>query len=211
MFQHIRPLQRNSLTSHIFLPQRWIRKKKRKKIKRTKSCWPSCLLAVNLSHFAGASLQSWLSAKHCTDFALAYSRNASRHRCKEVCHCLPLSTSPGTLAHRVPKSLDPSLCWRWWDWAGSRRALTPITNIRQKKTARTWKMIPYFQQQRRRVGKILKCVHCAWDIERKAPLKSLHSSNLSVLPRISRQELPPHAPQGRNQLLIKRKKVTEMR
>jgi len=37
-------------------------------------------------------------------------------------------------------------------------------------------------------------VHCASRISRKAPLRSLKSGHLSVLPRISRQELSPHAP-----------------
>lgn len=156
-----------------------------------------------------------LSPKLALGEKLHWLCSGRQHECKQA----PLRgdlllsfpvTSPGSLACCVPKSLDPSFCWQWWDWAGSRRALHELTNMRQKKIARNWKKILYFQQQRNRVGKILKRVHCAWSIYRKAPLKSLNSSDLSVLPRISRQELPPHAPQGRNQLLIKSENVTEM-
>lgn len=136
-----------------------------------------------------------------------WQEERKRQGCEKICCRLPCHISRNPC---IPKSLDPSPCWQWCDWVGSRKALTPTTKLRQKKTARNWKKVPCFQQQRNRVGKITKHVHCAWSIYRKAPLKSLNSSDLSVLPRISRQELPPHTPQGRNQLLIKSKNVTEM-
>lgn len=59
---------------------------------------------MTLSHFAGAFLQSWLSMKHRTDFALADSRNASRHRCEEVCRCLPPSHLQVPLLAASPKA-----------------------------------------------------------------------------------------------------------
>lgn len=70
-------------------------------------------------------------------------------------------TSPGSLACCVPKSLDPSLCWQWWDWAGSRRALHELTNMRQKKTARNWKKGSVFPTAEEQSGKNFKtCALC---------------------------------------------------
>lgn len=105
--------------------------------------------------------------------------------------------------------LDPSPGWQWWDRVGSRRDLTPITNmIQKKKKGRNWKN---FQHLRNRVGKGKNHTYIVPEEgKRRAPLKGLNSSNLSVLPRISRQELSPHAPQGKNQLLIMSENVAEM-
>lgn len=51
--------------------------KKKENLKEEKL--PSCLLAVNVPHFAGAFFQSTISGKPCTDAALDNIRNASRH------------------------------------------------------------------------------------------------------------------------------------
>lgn len=100
------------------------------------------------------------------------------------------------------------------DSDGTEREAESFYTHHKYETEKNWKKlgkkILYFQQQRNRAGKILKGVCCAWSIYRNAPLKSLNSSDLFVLPRIFRQELPPHAPQGGNRLLIESENVTEM-
>lgn len=163
------------------------------------------MLAANLPHFAHAFSQSMISAK-----ALHWLCSGQQQECKQapMIGGLTLSltiTSLKNFVCHIPKGLDPPLLTVMRLIRKQKSSFTRL--MRQKKIARNWNNILYFHQQRNRVGKIVKC---AWSIYRMAPLKSLSSSNLSILPRILRQELPPHDPQGRNQLLIKSENVTEM-
>lgn len=122
-----------------FPPQKWIRKKKRRKKKRQKN-----MLTFLLVGSDSFTLCWCLSPKLALNETPHWLCSGRQQECKQapLRGGLPLSspvTSSGTLARRVPKSLDPCLCWRWRDCVGSRRALTPSQTRGRRKLQETEK------------------------------------------------------------------------